>query len=649
MNYVPMAEARIVDNNANNATQKMNKNTKKSNADDEKNILKILCIDKSGSMKEDASTNKEAKGYTRRDFACQGAMLIVKSLPPGSNVCIISFNDDAYIVCEPTLITNDNKQEICDQIMTIRASGGTDILASLKLAKKKMEEEGVNKADVILITDGEDGYLTNGIQLDNKCKDLKMHGKYPFKIDTIGLGPNADTRLLVKIAEMCGGAYALCYSAFEVGTVFGRAAGRLQLTHDDIYCITPATQSSSSSSVNLDQEDHAFHKEAKDEFMLYKDLLADILTDDLLSKNMLDANQEESIKNYIQNVTTWLQDNKAKNKATPSFYYDYIKDLLNDTKEQIYLAISTDKYWRTWGYSYWQTTGMALKKCYSPNSKDICLSHFGTEKANQKYEEISTLYESMPLIQKTGGNNNNNNNNGSSYVNGHYSNGYYGNNNNNYNNNNYNQNIAIPQAQPLTTSYFNDRDAGCFHPKSTFKLPGGIMVGYDEIVNRMKTNQEVWLLGQNGTSVKVEAVIKTPIPADHVGVNFCKVGETVLTPTHPILHENPSNGSQQWVHPWSLVPIYQEKVDYVFNLILAKDHEGNRYPSVLVDGNLCVCLGHGIKDGSVAEDSFWGAERVIDEYKRIYPEEYAKGYIEANKHSCICDNDTDYVIGFQED
>jgi len=123
----------------------------------------------------------------------------------------------------------------------------------------------------------------------------------------------------------------------------------------------------------------------------------------------------------------------------------------------------------------------------------------------------------------------------------------------------------------------------------------------------------------------------------------------VLTPTHPILHENPSNGTHQWVHPLYLVPIHQEKVDYVFNLILAKDHEDNRYTSVLVDDNVCVCLGHGIKDGSDSEDSFWGSERVVDEYKRIYPEEYARGYIETIKHTCVCDLETDYVIGFQEE
>lgn len=565
------------------------------------NGFKILCIDESGSMGENASNSEEAKGYTRRDFACQGAMLCVKSFPIGTKVCIIAFDDRARVVCDPIVITPDNAQTICNKIMEIVPRGGTNIKTSLTLAKTVMEQQQCINAHVILITDGEDDGLKNGIDLETKFRDLRTFGEFNFKIDTIGLGPNADTKLLVKIADLCRGVYTLCISAFEVGTVFGRAAARAILHNNDIFCISEVNEPNTG----------GVYAETKQKFIYFKDKLSGILLDTYSPFNL--EKQVQKLSQYDNEISDWLQQNQVTHNI--SGFFQFIIDIRSDVQDQIYLAISSDNYWKTWGVSYWTTTGIALKKCYSPNSKDLCLSHFGSEKAKAKYQEISDLYESMPLIEKSG----------------------YCSNNNMYGGFN-----GLAQAVPLTTAHFNDRDAGCFHPLSTFETLEGEIVDFEFILSNIKENKEVWLKGQNNVPVKVETIIKTPIKGRFT--EFCKVNNTILTPTHPIL----DSSDMVWKHPKKITNIFIEQVSFVFNLVLAINPDsGSRFQSVLVNGNVCVCLGHGILDGSVAEDSFWGSEHVIEEYKTLYPDEYKKGFIENPDHKMIRDSRTDNVIGFR--
>lgn len=621
---IPMAEARVVKDNE-TKVPKMNKEEENNN-----NPIHFLCIDHSGSMEWEAcntTVHKEAKGYTRRDFACQGAMFVVKSLPVGSKICILKFSDSAQIVLEPTVITDDNIQTIFSKILTIYPDLGTNAYSGLckikqlieayeaerkeaerkeaegfeeeenkeeenKEEENKEEENKAKKAKVILITDGQDDVLkTNNVV--SYLETLKSHNEFPFQIDTVAMGSGADTDLLVKIAQTCGGVYTLCYSAYEVYTVFGHAAARLQLPADEIFCIRHSAE-----------PDKGFYKKARDQFILFKDEIASVLLDEFLSSLVIGPTQEKDMLGLMETLKTWLQKHRSENKASPSVFYDYIKDLLTDVKGELYLAIESKDYWQSWGYSYWRTTGMALQKCYTPNFKDVSLSHFGSKKAEALYKSLDTICDSMPPIPRTGS-----------------------------------IHTSVPTANAVPVN-FNDRDAGCFHPRSEFQGPDGVIVNVNDILASLKAKDEVWLLGHKNQPVKVEVLIKTYFDTfTHPGVYFCKVGNTMLTVNHPIWQG-------KWVHPKTLIRPVREKVDFIFNLVLAKDDEGQRYPSVYVNDHLCVCLGHGIQDGSPAEDSFWGSEKVVQEYKRIYPREWALGYIEdANRHMYVFDKIHDHVIG----
>jgi uncharacterized protein YegL len=554
----------------------------------------VLILDESGSMNENSSNQKEAEGYTRRDLACQGAMLCVKSFPVGTKIAVIAFESRARIVCDPIVITSDNIPSICSKILGIRPTGGTNIKASLHLAKT------MNPKRVILMTDGEDSDLTEGKGIEQKFQDLKTNSEFTFAVDTIGLGPNADTKLLVKIADLFRGVYVFCPSAFEVGTVFGRAAARAYLPRGDVFCIAEPNQPPTN-----------VCDETKNKFIYFKDKLANILLDESYTFLQLNKQLPELVKNiseFDSEISTWLQQNYQRLKE--SEYLQFIIDIRTDLYDQIFQSIENEATWKKWGKTYWTATGTAFKLCYSPHSKDLCLSHFGSEKALQEYERISQVYESMPLVEKTG------------YV---------------------SPEAVLVQAiaGPMSTQTFNDRDAGCFHPTSTFQTLDGRDVDYDYIVTNIQDNKEVWLRGWNNLPVKIECVIKTPRKG--VFTSFCKVNNTILTPTHPIL----DNGT--WKHPKRLTSIYEEQVDFVINVVLAIDpNNGKRYQSLCVNREVCVALGHNIEDGSDAEDSFWGSERVVDELKRLYPIQYEKGFIENADHSMIHDKKTGYIIGFSK-
>jgi hypothetical protein len=264
------------------------------------------------------------------------------------------------------------------------------------------------------------------------------------------------------------------------------------------------------------------------------------------------------------------------------------------------MAVSDPVYWTKWGKAYWQTMGIALEKQYAPNFKDNCLQCFGSIAAKEEYDRISDIYDEMPLISP--------------------SNAYEA-----------SQRSAPP---PETSQAFNNRYGGCFHPASTVQLSTGEVVGYARLAELMLSGNPVHILSQKHGIVLIEAILKTKQKNELT--QFCRIGNTVLTPTHPVFVA-PNSLSvfteivPRWFHPKTLTPIFSEEVDFVFNLILGVNPlTRKRYESALIDGTECICLGHGIENDPVATDSFWGSERIVNGLKEYYVQDYPNGIIDFN-------------------
>jgi hypothetical protein len=544
----------------------------------------FVCIimDDSGSMGEPAATSVEALGYTRNDFSLQGAKLCVNGAPDNLHMGVIKFNSTASVVHSPVKLTSTNRLSLLDSISRIRPTGGTRIFTAIQQAKKMFDQVqeiyGITKFHIILFTDGEDETLTES-NVQSHLLTLAVGGEFPFTMDTVGFGPNANTQLLVRMASLCGGTYALCYDASMVGTIFGRAIARTYLGHE-AYGIHESDSPKSAEYYQIAEEYHKFRTE---------------LSELLLANYRMLPDRVQAVDAFNAKLEQWIGTTSFADQADPN-WSSLICGLHANVNDQIRLAVSDPNYWTLWGKAYWQMMGIALDKQYAPNFKDACLQIFGSQRAKTEYARISDIYNEMPMPPPS-----------DTYR------------------------AATRTAPPPTTSAaFNNQNAGCFHPYSRVLLESDVWTSFVEVEQMIKSGQQVRLQSTNIANDKI-VVLEALIKSDRRSgpTQFCQVGTVVLTPTHPLA--NPEDG--QWIHPKTLSPIYEEQVNCVYNVVLAPSTvTGKRAQSILVDAQECVGLAHGIEEcvSKVAYDTFWGSEDIVNVLKRLYPLEYPTGVVNFN-------------------
>lgn len=550
--------------------------------------LLVLIMDKSGSMNEDASNDIECAGFTRNDFARQGAMLCVNACPPSMFISCIAFDSTANVVSNTMQMSNSNKTLMCNKIKNIRPDGGTEIFSAMELSKKVISEAkeiyGITNVNIIMFTDGEDNKLTES-NVNTYFESLKEKGEFNFKMDTVGFGPSANTQLLVKMATLCSGTYALCFDASMVGTIFGRAIARTYLGNE-AFGISENKGAKTNEYYNLRDIYHKFRTELSE--ILLKPTYR-TLKERVDHINMFNIKLEEWFTNYFCNETT-----------TPD-WYSMICSLHADLNDQIRMAVSESNYWTRWGKAYWQTIGIALEKQYAPNYRDNCLQIFGTDYAKEEYDRISKLYDEMIMIEPS----------------------------------NLRAVESRNTAVPLTSAAFNCPDGICFHPDSVVTLSTGNTICLKNLELVIASGTSVKLVSNVHGLVTIEALVK--IDMYNKQTKFCKIGNTVLTPTHPILINN------KWFHPKTVTNIYEENVSFVYNFVLGINYvTGKRYTSLLVNDNECIGLGHGIENDPIATDNFWGSEVIVDNLKKLYVQEYSRGVINFN-HKFIRNDVTGWI------
>jgi hypothetical protein len=401
-------------------------------------------------------------------------------------------------------------------------------------------------------------------------------------MDTVGFGPNANTQLLVKMASLCGGTYALCYDASMVGTIFGRAIARTYLDQQ-AYGIHES-----------DSPKNAEYYEFKEDYHKFRTELSELL---LANYRML-PDRVQAVNAFNDKLEQWFQ-SKVQSAPTDPDWTSLVCSLHADLNNQIRLAISDPDYWTLWGKAYWQMMGIALDKQYAPNFKDACLQVFGSEQAKSEYARISEIYNEMPMPLPS-----------DTYL------------------------ARGRNAPPPTTSAtFNDPSGGCFHPNSKVLLESGDWVTFVIVEEMIKSGQQVRLQSRNLANDKI-VVLEALVKSDKKSrpTQFCRVGSVVLTPTHPLVNPEDRN----WIHPKTISEIFDEQVDCVYNVILAPNPStqdiNKRAQSILVDDYECIALAHGIdeSESTVAFDTFWGSEEIVKVLKRLYPTEYPTGLINFN-------------------
>ena len=168
----------------------------------------IMVIDHSGSMSESAGA-----GVTNLDLAVTAAQTAVDQMRSSNYVGVIAFDTAFSWIVEPTLASD--KEEIKERIGTIPEGGGTTIQPSLWEALEGAEECETSIRHVVLLTDGQ-GESADYSRL------IAAYKAAGVTLSTVAVGDGADTKLLERLANNCGGRYYYSDMAADIPKIFAQ-------------------------------------------------------------------------------------------------------------------------------------------------------------------------------------------------------------------------------------------------------------------------------------------------------------------------------------------------------------------------------------------------------------------------------------------
>ncbi len=183
----------------------------------------ILTMDRSGSMAGDKIADAKIAAQKFLDFMDDSdrAGLVSYSSRISSNGI--------------SLMGEDNKNNLKDEIDSMRAQGSTNIYGAIEEANQiLLADQRVNTPLVqILLTDGKHNYPTR--LSDSDFIDLaKESASQGICIYTIGLGDDVNEERLRLIAEFTGAAYFFAPTSDDLESIFIEIASRLSFAGTDI-------------------------------------------------------------------------------------------------------------------------------------------------------------------------------------------------------------------------------------------------------------------------------------------------------------------------------------------------------------------------------------------------------------------------------
>lgn len=163
------------------------------------NVAVLFIVDRSGSM-----TYDPLGGTSKIDMAKQAIQTAATSLSDGDFVGVLAFDDDQQWIVEMMQITGQPDRDfIITQVDTIEPEGGTEIYPALSLGFDAIKNVDADARHVVLLTDGKSRSGTR--EAYQKLIDEVITEN--TTLSTIAIGDDADTELLMFLAEQGGGRY----------------------------------------------------------------------------------------------------------------------------------------------------------------------------------------------------------------------------------------------------------------------------------------------------------------------------------------------------------------------------------------------------------------------------------------------------------
>lgn len=167
-------------------------------------VALILVIDKSGSM------DLYRSDVSKMAMAREAAILALDALRPDDTLGVLVFDVRFTWAVPPARISGPEDVRAAQQrIAGIRADGGTSIFPALEEAYKAAAQSDARLKHIILLTDGQ-SFDADYAGLINRMRPAQV------TLSTIGVGSDADTKLLTMLAQIGTGRYYFTERAQDI-------------------------------------------------------------------------------------------------------------------------------------------------------------------------------------------------------------------------------------------------------------------------------------------------------------------------------------------------------------------------------------------------------------------------------------------------
>jgi Ca-activated chloride channel family protein len=165
-------------------------------------LAMVLVIDKSGSM-----------GGEKIELAKKAAGGAVELLGPKDKIGVIAFEGDTFWVCD--VQPASNKSSVIDKISAIEAGGGTVMAPAMEAAYEALQNTTAKLKHVIILTDG--------ISAPGDFEGITQNmAQAKITVTTVGVGEDADKKLLEDIARLGNGRYYYTDDPSSVPQIFAK-------------------------------------------------------------------------------------------------------------------------------------------------------------------------------------------------------------------------------------------------------------------------------------------------------------------------------------------------------------------------------------------------------------------------------------------
>ena len=604
--------------------------------DTRKPVTCICVIDISGSMGERATEynpSGENDGFSRLDLVKHSLTTIFKSLQPNDKIALITFNQFANTLLEPTHISNT--AVITTAINGLSPGGNTNLWAGLKsgidIANTITDDSNIA---IMILTDGVSNYNPpRGIipTFDTYKQVTK------FTIHTFAYGYDIDSESLAYLATKGNGIFGYIPDGTMVGTIFINAISNILATGSNGCTLnimtnanllqlgtTSPTSKKPSNNINIDLGSLLYGQTRNLVFEVTNKLESQIqgfIDFNYDSKhleipiNLSLATKPQTIVNNITRcdivsiISQLIADNNITHKDLitlfPSKYSTatvtpYITDLITDcvdkdaNKGQLGKSVEKSSWYSKWGRHYLRSVIRAhqLQQCL--NFKDLAPQHYNGSKFTEYQEQIEIVFNNIAPPQP-------------SIAMPVYKGGYGV------------SAFASSSTSPTSPSYasipasYYNVSGGCFTGNWLVNMANGTV----KSVKAIQPGDVVISKNSPTGTATIKCVVKLRINGDIQMVSLGGIGG--ITPYHPFYTDSQPN---QWIFPETYTTAtHGIKVgEYMYDFVLDQGH------TVSMQGGFNIaCLGHGITSSPVITHEYFGTNRVIDDLKDH--DDWSIGYI----------------------